>query len=711
MRVPNINEASALVTAAPSSWILVNATKEPYHNGKKHNAHDVTIHQSFDDAVTKARNAGPGWGVGVVSTKANRLVCIDFDRIVPEGSTIRTRSDVPEWVEEWITALAPYVEVSDSGRGLHLFVLASDAGVSAWAEVPVRREFVGDLRDAAKPPKVGAFYANKYIAVTGDVLMSPARLSSGDVDRALRVLAKRHLETRGADPTGTLSDTDGTTTKKNMHQGQGDPAHNPRLQPYVDKVLNTVMSDGLREMGQASAGSLHDTRLRLGAKMGAAIGYAEYLGCTVAYSVDDLMNRLYEAKTPEAGKRKEYKAIRDAVEHGYDEGKAGRMSFPSNDNGATLADILAHPNGTALPSSTPATLAAMMTEEKNNMYQAEPASIDGLFRSAGQIAEDLETGAERIARCIIEAPGGEPFISAGTYVLGGRPKGMKSWLSLHVAASVDQGTPLFADSRYRVTQGAALYVDMQMSTAEALKRLTTVATSETLDYITASKWIEWLNATECAGDPARGLRRLVDVWLGRHKGGAMVPTLVVVDMVNDILPSSYARGVDVGQADHVFYTEWNRYARDNDIALLFVAHVTKGYKAAAHPTDAIYGSGKQQGAVDGSIALVTNDDGKTITMHPKVRGGMVDSVVLRFDGDLGHHVTDKTTAPQAIPWTALERHIHQTIASGVNTQGGIVKALEHTGYTGANIRKAMQRMERNGDLHRPARGVYEVRKA
>lgn len=135
------------------AWVRHDEHKVPLQlDGRRARVDDPATWATWDQVNSSA----VGVGTGVV-LNGNGLVCIDLDKCV-------SGRRLAGWAEQLLSGLpGTYVEVSMSGRGLHIFGMADFPGGRVGEFEGHRVEIYGDLR---------------YIAVTGRRWgQAPARLA------------------------------------------------------------------------------------------------------------------------------------------------------------------------------------------------------------------------------------------------------------------------------------------------------------------------------------------------------------------------------------------------------------------------------------------------------------------------------------------------------------------------------------------------------
>jgi len=143
-----------------------------FRSGLVVSAHDYKYWTDCDTAIAAAVNFGDSYGVGFVLTLACGIFCIDIDNcLLPDGS---------DWspIAKELCAMFPgaYIEVSKSGKGLHIFA----------------RYSIANLAHASRNAEYGIeLYTDKrFIALTGTGAIGDANL---DCSLALSALIAKYF--------------------------------------------------------------------------------------------------------------------------------------------------------------------------------------------------------------------------------------------------------------------------------------------------------------------------------------------------------------------------------------------------------------------------------------------------------------------------------------------------------------------------------------
>ncbi|MBQ6173470.1 MAG: hypothetical protein IJK28_02475 [Clostridia bacterium] len=142
-------------------------TKVPYQvNGRRASATDPATWTTFREADgVLQRRPGDFNGIGAVMSKANRTVFIDIDHCIdPSGNFDERAKDILDAFTDEDGDLITFVEVSQSGTGLHLIV-------------------IGDIPRSFKNSRLNVemYSDGRFIAMTGRAFsaLEPAECESG----------------------------------------------------------------------------------------------------------------------------------------------------------------------------------------------------------------------------------------------------------------------------------------------------------------------------------------------------------------------------------------------------------------------------------------------------------------------------------------------------------------------------------------------------
>jgi len=225
----------------------------------------------------------------------------------------------------------------------------------------------------------------------------------------------------------------------------------------------------------------------------------------------------------------------------------------------------------------------------------------------------------------------DDLMTTGCYLLAGAPKSRKSFLALHLALNIAQGSKVF--ERFEVVQQVGvLYLDLEMSENSVHRRVANMMHGKTwptnLYFGFGDDW-PWRGSE--AGD-------YLELWLDAH----MDVRVVIIDVL-----AQWKEAVDprtpVYTADYDALKKIQRLATKRNISIVVVHHTNKTKMIKGdNPFDKISGSTGIQGAVDAMWLLTKDPDNQYNTLLQMVDRNIhdVDRVDLTWDDFLGAHAVD-----------------------------------------------------------------------
>jgi hypothetical protein len=326
------------------------------------------------------------------------------------------------------------------------------------------------------------------------------------------------------------------------------------------------------------------------------------------------------------------------------------------------------------------------------------------IRSPDAIYRAIEAGEEKDGRAIVSHSSGAALLWVGAHLLGARPKTYKSMLALHIANTVHAGTHLFDDYRFTATRGSVLYLDFEMKTSTVKTRMQ-MMNVRGVDYVTASTWRNQRKQRPHM-EPTALAHDIIRAWCRSELRNNRTPALVVVDTMSAIMNATYEKNTDTHTVDYQYYSEWDALAGETDTAILLLTHLTKGTrgKNGADPADAIYGSGKIQGAVESIITLTRqNADDAFVTMQCRTRDEGLEPVVLQFDAAKGHHYIPSSVPLATLDLTKTKARVLEALEAGECTPDAIATA---TGISKRMVDKSLAALVKEQYAERTNRGEY-----
>ena len=261
---------------AEARW-LCHKDKRPLsaRNGNAGSSTDPTTWAPYAVAVATAKRLKLD-GVGIVFT-GDALVGIDLDKCIgdSEGTTAK-------YAKHLIAMTRSYIEVSPSGRGLHIIG-------------------TGKIPRAAKEKLHGigveVYNVGRYFTWTGDVIEG----EHDDIDTVQDVVDDIFDAIEYAKP---AKPTVRPYTPSNTADG------------YVGAVWARWLDQALTKMTNAVNGERHNTRVKMGRLLGGALAAVRAVGFD-PMSDDDAVAQIYDALAPDDGEEeKELGAIRWGFDHG-----------------------------------------------------------------------------------------------------------------------------------------------------------------------------------------------------------------------------------------------------------------------------------------------------------------------------------------------------------------------------------------------------------
>jgi len=326
------------------------------------------------------------------------------------------------------------------------------------------------------------------------------------------------------------------------------------------------------------------------------------------------------------------------------------------------------------------------------------------IRSPNEIYRAIEAGEEKDGRAIVSHSSGAALLWVGAHLLGARPKTYKSMLALHIANTVHAGTRLFDDYRFTAARGSVLYLDFEMKTSTVKTRMQ-MMNVQGVDYVTASTWRQQRKLRPHM-EPTALAHDIIRAWYRCELRNNRTPALVVVDTMSAIMNATYEKNTDTHTVDYQYYSEWDALAGETDTAILLLTHLTKGTrgKNGADPADAIYGSGKIQGAVESIITLTRqNADDAFVTMQCRTRDEGLEPIVLQFDAAKGHHYIPTSVPLAALDLPKYKARVLEALESGECTPDDIATS---TGMKKPMVDKALSALVKENYAVRTNRGEY-----
>lgn len=219
-------------------------------------------------------------GVGIVFN-GDGLVGIDLDDCLEYDAELKEWKR-PAFIRYIMNLCDSYTEVSPSKTGLHILGFGS-----------IDRA----LKTVIENFKVEVYATGRYFTYTDDVVIK-------EVNELVNIqFGLNELFELANDQQKKLIETVVSSSATRVPDA------------WAQAVFNKSYNSALTMISQASEGMKHNTRLKASKLLGGAIAMMQEHGYTTM-SVEDAVERLYEANIPDKNNRKEYKAIYDGILYG-----------------------------------------------------------------------------------------------------------------------------------------------------------------------------------------------------------------------------------------------------------------------------------------------------------------------------------------------------------------------------------------------------------
>jgi hypothetical protein len=290
----------------------------------------------------------------------------------------------------------------------------------------------------------------------------------------------------------------------------------------------------------------------------------------------------------------------------------------------------------------------------------------------------------------------DDLMSTGCYLLAGAPKSRKSFLALHLALNVAQGSKVF--ERFDVLQSVGvLYLDLEMSENSVHRRVANMMHGKTwpvnLYFGFGDDW-PWRGSE--AGDR-------LELWLDAH----MDVRVVIIDVL-----AQWKEAVDprtpVYTADYDALKKIQRLATKRNICIIVVHHTNKTKMLKGdNPFDKISGSTGIQGAVDAMWLLTKDPDNQYNTVLQMVDRNIhdTDRVDLTWDDFLGAHAVDQKL--RLLQSTSAERRQIYDVLIGEGYAMTPTEIAAKIGKTPDTTRKLLGRLVQDKLVEKIGYGLYK----
>ena len=278
------------------------------------------------------------------------------------------------------------------------------------------------------------------------------------------------------------------------------------------------------------------------------------------------------------------------------------------------------------------------------------------------------------------------YIVEGLTLIAGKPKIGKSWLLLHVAIAVANGSLTLDD--VRCIEGDVLYCALEDNKRRLQSRLTKL--------LGTYPWPRRLQfICEMPRLSAGGLDYLKQ-WIA----AAEHPRLIIIDTFAMVRTPSTNRNQSMYDADYEAVKELRAVANQYNVAIVLVHHLRK--QVADDAFDTVSGTLGLTGAPDTVLVIQRDASGNTV-LHGRGRDLVEIEKALTFNKDTcvwsitGDARVARLTAERAAIIDAI------TEAGEPLTPKGIA---EVAGMKSANVRKLLAKLVTDGNLKKKERGKY-----
>lgn len=280
----------------------------------------------------------------------------------------------------------------------------------------------------------------------------------------------------------------------------------------------------------------------------------------------------------------------------------------------------------------------------------------------------------------------EGLLPEGLTILAGKPKIGKSWLALQIATSLSVGLKAFG--HFDTKASRVLYLALEDSERRLRQRFDIIKAlgSEKLVFSNS----EWSRGVA-------GLKAIKDhITLPQFKD----TKLIIIDTLGRLLPDIDLN--DYGTSSP-FFSGFQRLAQDHGMAIMAIHHTRKS--GGDDFVDSVTGSNAWTGVAD-TVAVLTRGRG-TADAFLQMTGRDIDEqdIALRLVRDEGwQYLGDAEEYRRG----AAQQLIVEALRDATEPQSPKdVAAL--TGLSYSYAKTSLFRMEREGAVHKPARGMYTVK--
>lgn len=275
------------------------------------------------------------------------------------------------------------------------------------------------------------------------------------------------------------------------------------------------------------------------------------------------------------------------------------------------------------------------------------------------------------------------ILAQGVTMLAGKPKRGKSWLALDFGLSVASGQSW---NDRDVAKGDVLYLALEDNLRRLQSRLKKLKCDEAM-----AKNIRFVTESFLLGGD---FTKAVEHWVEDVKDAK----LCIIDTYTKVKPQS-ANSEEYGK-EYSVISQLLQIANKHNIAVLVIHHEKKGYQD--DPFDGVLGSTALTGGPDTIMLLTTHIDGR--------------SVLLGKGRDIEEYEWEAQFSKETCKWkivgelsvqqsTETKTKIIEAISAGKNSPKCIA---EHSRLSPENVRQALPRLVKEGQVIKVERGVYNL---
>ena len=283
----------------------------------------------------------------------------------------------------------------------------------------------------------------------------------------------------------------------------------------------------------------------------------------------------------------------------------------------------------------------------------------------------------------------EDILPEGCILLAGKPKSRKSWLATHIARAVAMGKKVF--SRYAVSQGSVLYMDLESNQRRMQSRLRQMEINDEGQPKNLYIVNDWSRGAEAVEE--------LDLWLSKMTDC----TLVVIDILENFR-AVRDRHANPYTEDYDAVKPLTALAEKHHCSILILHHTRKSKSDDAF--DEISGTTGLAGGVSGMyiLARIPAEENHSELM---IRGRDIESDekrILVWNDLLSHHEVMGDAETFLLTKERLE--IIKLLEDGLHWRPSDV--ADSIGKSRQNTHKLLQKLKSAGTLRQDSLGRYFI---